>query len=149
MVKRLLALCMCLCATAAAASAGERPKLAPADEYFGHLKMSVLGIANVLRDSRLRAADPMRSDSIFGSLAWVEDAIRDWESKYPEDTWIAKDLLALETTYLTAPGGHAHDCALRTEAWLRHDYANTTYAVLGHNALLRVGYTDDGSATSP
>lgn len=149
MVKRLFALCLCLCATGAATLAAERSKVAPADEYFGRMKMSVLGIANVLRDTRLRAADPVRSDSIFGSLAWVEDAIRDWESKYPDDAWIAKDLLALETTYLTAPGERAHDCALRAEAWLRHDYANTTYAVRGHNALLRVGYAEDATATLP
>ena len=110
--------------------------VAPADEYFGRLKMSVLGIANVIKDMRLRVeADASRTPSIFGSLANVEDAIRDWEAKYPHDSWIPRNLLALETTYLEAPGDRARQLAVRTEAWLRHDYGRTSYAAQGRHAL--------------
>jgi hypothetical protein len=110
--------------------------LAPADEYFGHLKMSVLGIANVIKDMRLRVqSDASRTPSIFGALANVEDSIRDWEARYPHDSWIPRSLLALETCYLTAPGERARDLAVRTEAWLRHDYGRSTYALQGHRAL--------------
>lgn len=110
--------------------------VAPADEYFGHLKMSVLGIANVIKDMRLRVeADASRTPSIFGSLANVEDSIHDWEAKYPNDSWIPRSLFALETGYLTAPGDRARDLAVRTEAWLRHDYGRSTYALQGHRAL--------------
>lgn len=113
-----------------------RTAVAPADEYFGRLKMSVLGIANVIRDMRTRVeTQPERTPSIFGGLANVADAIRSWEMKYPHDTWIAKDLLALETTYLAAPGDQAQELAIRTEAWLQHDYGRTAYAATGHNAL--------------
>lgn len=111
--------------------------VAPADEYFGRLKMSVLGIANVIHDMRNRVeTSPERTPSIFGGLANVADAIRDWETKYPHDTWIAKDLLALENCYLAAPGDRAQDMAIRTEAWLQHDYGRTAYAAKGHDALI-------------
>ena len=38
--------------------------LAPADEYFGHYKLSVLGIANTIRDAGARidgGTDPQRA----------------------------------------------------------------------------------------
>jgi hypothetical protein len=98
--------------------------------------MSVLGIGNVIKDMRLRVeADADKTPTIFGSLAMVEDALRDWERKYPQDTWIAKDLLALEMTYLTAPGDRAHELAVKTEAWLHRDYPKTRYAHDAHVAL--------------
>lgn len=110
--------------------------VAPADEYFGRLKMSVLGIANVIKDMRLRVeTDATRTPSIFGSLAMVENAIHDWESKYPHDSWIPRSLLALETCYLEASGDRAHKLAIHTEAWLHHDYGRSTYALQGHRAL--------------
>lgn len=110
--------------------------VAPADEYFGRFKMSVLGIANVIKDMRVRVqVDASRAPSIFGSLANVEDAIHDWEGKYPNDSWIPRNLLALETCYLTAPGERARDLAVRTEAWLRHDYGRSAYALQAHRAL--------------
>jgi hypothetical protein len=112
--------------------------VAPADEYFGRLKMSVLGIANVIKDMRLRVeADGERTPSIFSSLAMVEDAIRDWEVKYPRDSWIPRNLLALEVAYLHASGDRAYAMAIRTEAWLRRDFPRSQYAQTGHTELTR------------
>ncbi len=140
MIQRLLLLCavMCITATATLADPAPKSKVAPADEYFGRLKMSVLGIGNVIKDMRLRVeADADKTPTIFGSLAMVEDALRDWERKYPRDTWIAKDLFALEVTYLRASGDRAHDLAIKTEAWLHRDYPRTAYAYQAHEALAR------------
>ena len=111
-------------------------KVAPADSYFGRLKMSILGIQNVIKDMRLRIeADPSKTPTIFGALATVEDAMHEWESQYPHDVWIAKDLLALEITYLEAPDQRAHALAVRIEAWLRHDFGKSQYASQGHAVL--------------
>jgi hypothetical protein len=124
--------------TVQAAPAIPKSTVAPADMYFGRLKMSVLGIQNVIKDMRIRVeVDASRTPSIFGALAMVEDAMRDWESQYPHDSWIAKDLLALETTYLTAPGDQAHLAAVKVEAWLRRDYAKSQYALRGHEELAK------------
>lgn len=98
-------------------------KVAAADEYFGRFKMSPLGIANTIRDMGNRvAADQTKTPSIFGGLANVEDAIRDWEHKYPQDPWVPKSLLALEETYLKGAGSEAHDRAVKAATWLRRDY---------------------------
>lgn len=71
-------------APAAAAS-----RVAPADEYFGRLKMSILGIRNQL--VRLEAKSYYRNESrtaMIGEATFIEDAMRDWSAKYPADPWI-------------------------------------------------------------
>jgi hypothetical protein len=150
-IRRLLVLCAVFSITATAALADPTPtsKVAPADEYFGRLKMSVLGVSNVIKDMRLRVeADAEKTPSIFGSLAFVEDALRDWERKYPHDTWIPKNLYALELTYLKGSGEKARMMAMKTEAWLHRDYPKTMYAVEAHRALATAPVTTTMTTTA-
>lgn len=98
-------------------------KVAPADEYFGKLKLSILGIRNTIKDQGLKVdVDPDRAESTFNAIALTEDAIRDWQHKYPCDSWIPGSIFALEHFYTkihTADGvRHVH----ATFAWLYHDY---------------------------
>jgi hypothetical protein len=101
--------------------------VAPADEYFGKLKMSVLGIRNTIRDQGLRVdADPSKAPAALSSVAFAEDALRDWEHKYTCDRWIPWTLYALEHFY-----GKIHDengikNVHRVVAWIKHDYPKTT-----------------------
>lgn len=135
---RPLVMALALLCLATPAFAQPQSNLAPADEYFGRLKMSILGITNVIRDMRLRVEnDVTQSPSIFGSLAMTENAIRDWEAKYPRDTWIPRSLLALEACYLSALGDRARELAIRTEAWLERDFPASQYASQGRDALNR------------
>ena len=111
-------------------------KVAPADEYFGRQKLSILGIGNMIKDCRLRVeADMSKSGSIYGALANVEDAMRDWESKYPADSWVPKDLELLEAVYLEVPEQRARDNGTRIEVWLVHDYPQSQYAVTGRSVM--------------
>ena len=73
------------------AQAGGMRDLAPADEYFGRLKMSVLGIRNELATLERRALGGDRNvASMSGKLALVDDAMRDWRAHYPRDTWLPR-----------------------------------------------------------
>jgi hypothetical protein len=110
--------------------------LAPADEYFGRYNLSVLGIANHIRDAGLRidAGDDART-MLSGPLSFVNDAVKAWEAQYPADPWIAKDLLALEGVYLRIPTDEGFRLASQTETWLITDYPNTTYASRGRTQL--------------
>ncbi len=128
-----LRLAFCIAAFTAAvapAMAQESARgLAPADEYFGRFNLSVLGIANTIRDAGARVdsgADPR--SMLSGPLSFVTDAVKDWEQKYPADPWIAKDLLALETVYLRVPTDDGFRLASQTEAWLIADYPKTNEA---------------------
>ena len=110
--------------------------LAPADEYFGRFNLSVLGIANTIRDAGARldsGGDPR--NMLSGPLSFVTDAVKDWEQKYPADPWIAKDLLALEAVYLHVPTDEGFRLASQTEAWLTADYPNSDYAAKGRVQL--------------
>lgn len=110
--------------------------LAPADEYFGRYKLSVLGIANTIRDAGARIDGGTDPHAMFsGPLTFATDAIKDWESKYPADPWIAKDLLALEAVYLRVPNDEGFHLATQTESWLIADYPNSDQAVQGRSEL--------------
>ncbi len=103
--------------------------LAPADEYFGHFRLSILGIANALKlaADRLQAgADPHAICE--GSLFYVNDAIAAWERAYPQDPAIPRELLALERTYSRTATAEGRAHALETENWLHRDYPNSAAA---------------------
>jgi hypothetical protein len=116
--------------------------LAPADEYFGHLKLSVLGIANMIHDADSRIAyDRARTEPEFnGTLAFVTDAIHAWEAKYPRDPWISKDLLALSRTYMHSGSEHGVQLARKTVAWLTHDYPGSRAARAAESELAQAGH---------
>jgi hypothetical protein len=110
--------------------------LAPADEYFGHYNLSVLGIANTIRDAGTRIDSGADARSMLsGPLSFVTDAMKDWEQKYPTDPWIAKDLLALEVVYLRVPTDEGFRLATQTETWLVADYSGSEYAARGRSEL--------------
>ena len=78
------------CAVTSAHAATIRD-LAPADEYFGQLRMSVLGIRNELNTLERRATSGDRNvAAMSGKLALVDDAMRDWRARYPHDTWLPR-----------------------------------------------------------
>jgi hypothetical protein len=111
-------------------------RVAPADEYFGRLKMSILGIRNQLRDLGLRLQySPQNTEAVLGSAAFVEDAMRDWEHKYPADPWLAKSVYQLTDLYSRVHTVHGHRNAARALRWLLSRYGRTPY---GHLARLRI-----------
>ena len=64
-------------------------RVAPADEYFGRQKLSILGINNTIHDTNLRIGfDPAHAAKYYGQLATVQDSLLDWARKYPHDTWL-------------------------------------------------------------
>jgi hypothetical protein len=131
-------------ATTKTVAKAPRCKVAPADEYFGKLKLSILGIRNTIKDQGLKVdVDPDKASTTFNAIALTEDAIHDWEHKYPCDSWIPGSIFALEHYYTkihTADGvKHVHAAF----AWLRHDYPK--------HRLIASARQEDGSAsaTSP
>jgi len=105
-------------------------RVAPADEYFGHLKMSILGIRNQLRDLGLRLAyAPDRGADVLGAAGFVEDALRDWERKYPADPWLPKSVYQLTSLYARVHSTEGAQNATRAFRWLESRYAHTVYAV--------------------
>ena len=63
---------------------------APADEYFGKMKISFLGINNTFRDSAISAGDHTTDPAIINKVGFAEDALKAWERKYPHDPQLAR-----------------------------------------------------------
>lgn len=114
-------------------------RVAPADEYFGRLKMSILGIGNQLRDLDLRARyNPDKGADVIGSAAFVEDALHDWEHKYPGDPWLPKDVYRLAHLYQDVHTDDGQRHAASTMHWLIARYGNTHYGRLARTELAAV-----------
>ncbi len=114
-------------------------RVAPADEYFGRLKMSILGIRNELRDLDQRLTySPDAGASAMGTALFVENAIRDWEAKYPADPWLARSVYQLDHVYAKIHTADGHAKAVDTLHWLVSRYHSSP--------LCNVAQSEVGSA---
>lgn len=97
----LLALSIALSPTLAGAQPSPaKSQAAPADEYFGQMKMSILGIRNELKTLTQRIdGDPAASESDIHTAELVEDSLEQWAVKYPKDSWLPDACTKLETVY--------------------------------------------------
>lgn len=98
----------------------ESAKAAPLDEYFGAYRMSILGIRNMLRDATLRLERVARDnpESEFGRAQVAESCMRDWESKYPQDSWLPSTILSLHDLYARIDTDQSRKHAYDVGAWL-------------------------------
>src|ERR1700684_3329997 len=93
--------------------------LAPADRYFGHLKMSILGVRNSIKDLAARAdAHPEDAEHVFDKAVLVEDALRDWHAHFPRDPWIPRYAYSLAQLYGKLDGDDARVRHNDTLDWL-------------------------------
>jgi hypothetical protein len=63
---------------------------APADEYFGKLKLSFLGINNTFRDAAISSGDHTIDPQLVAKVGFADDALTDWASRYPRDPQLAR-----------------------------------------------------------
>ena len=123
-------------------------KDAPADEYFGRLKMSILGVRSKVKDLGLDAdTHPEHDGAILSTALWVEDAMRDWSKKYPYDHWLPRYAYALETMYERIPGDEAAKRARRQLNYITAFFPQTEYGKVGRAKLADGIPTPDPSAT--
>jgi hypothetical protein len=122
-------------------------KVAPADEYFGHLKMSILGIRNTLKDLAQKADyNPSNPEQIFGSANFAEEALHEWEHKYPSDPWLAKSVAGLVHMYSRVPTANGRAKMHAAFAWLQKRYAKTKSVVAAAQAEVEAA---DKAAIAP
>ena len=106
--------------------------LAPADRYFGQLQMSILGVRNALHDLKLRIdTHPSESAQVYDKALLVEDSLRDWSQKFPNDPWIPKFVYSLAELYRTIDTADARVRKNDTLDWLVTSYPASDYAKMG------------------
>lgn len=102
-------------------------RTAPADEYFGKLKMSPLGVRNEL--TRINKwldvgwREQMTSDALN-----VADSIDDWQRQYPHDLTLPQHLLDLYQMLSRVGSPPAHSEAARVKNVLLLQYATSSQA---------------------
>ena len=94
-VTALLAL---LSAIAPAAPSAKLKAMAPADQYFGKLKLSFLGINNTFRDAGISAADHTTDPAIVSKVDFAIDALNDWQKKFPQDPQLSRTYFLAQLT---------------------------------------------------
>jgi len=103
--------------------------LAPADEYFGPLKQSILGIRNSLRDmGRRYDVNHDSAPQTLASAALTEASIRDWAHKYPRDHEVAVAIFTLQRLYAKIETEPARAKAKATADWLFAAYGTSPQA---------------------
>jgi len=98
--------------------------VAPADEYFGRLQMSILGIRNELATLSAR----VDGDTDFGrgelkGAESVEDAVRDWAQKYPRDNWLDRYAVQLEKLYASIETSESRMHLAGFAQWIHERFA--------------------------
>jgi hypothetical protein len=102
---------------------------APADRYFGKLKMSGLRIRyETMQVERRYWARELLPDQALHLLVLTEDAYRAWASAYPEDHWLASTGYNMAQVYEQLPGATARDRAVALLVYVRSHFPKTAYA---------------------
>jgi hypothetical protein len=103
--------------------------LAPADEYFGPLRQSMIGINNTIRDlgRRYDVNHDIPSQTV-ASAELTERSIRDWEHRYPRDPQVPHSVYLLQRLYTKVLIQSARDRAHDTASWLFLDFTNSPQA---------------------
>ena len=69
------------------------PQNAPADEYFGRLKLSNVGIRNIIHALAVEGNSPLALPTERTRIMGVDTAIMQWSDKYPRDPWLRRAML--------------------------------------------------------
>jgi hypothetical protein len=70
------------------------PPNAPADEYFGRLKLSNLGVRNIIHALSVEGHSPLALPLERTRIMGVETALAQWGAEYPHDSWLRGAMLS-------------------------------------------------------
>jgi hypothetical protein len=102
---------------------------APADEDFGKLRLSILGVRNNISDTATRLdRGAVDVQSTLEHLALVEDSLRDLEAKYPQDGWLPRMVLDLHRVYRRIGTEEAVLRSVDVASWLLRAYPGSREA---------------------
>jgi hypothetical protein len=117
------------------AKAEQLKRSAPADEYFGRMKMSYLGINNTFRDEAIRAGDHTINDGIIAKVLFAEESLRAWRQKYPRDPQVARSLFLASLVDLKIWAADFQQRAAHYLMELREKYSKTFFGKQAKAAL--------------
>lgn len=115
---------------------------APGDEYFGRMKMSYLGIDNTFKDMTISAGAYTTDPRIIAKLAFADEALARWASKYPNDPQLARSYFlgigAFRKVYTQAD----QQIAWNYIQLLTHKFPTTYFGKAIKADLAKTGFTE-------
>jgi len=109
---------------------------APADQYFGQLKVSALRIRYEIMQVRPRyETHKLLPEEASHLLVLNEDAFYKWAAAYPKDAWLASTGYLLAQLFAELPGNDARNRAIRAFTYVKVHFPNTTYGKESATAL--------------
>ncbi len=125
-------------APSATPSAAVVSDLAPADEYFGHVHISVVRMHHqvfALKDDVHHERE--HPDAILRETDQINDAYFDWAHQFPKDRWLPRTGWELATLYEELPGSAARDRAIALLDFLRDGFKSSSFADASQRELAR------------
>lgn len=111
---------------------------APADRYFGKLKMSALRIRYETMQLKKRyETHELLPDQTLHLLLLNQDAFSQWALLYPKDPWLASTGYEMAQLYGELPGETARDHAVALFAYVKSHFPKTSYAQQSRDQLHR------------
>jgi hypothetical protein len=111
---------------------------APADQYFGRMKMSGLRIRYELMQLKPRYEKHQLLPEEAAHLVELdEDAFYAWAAAYPKDSWLASSGYLLAQLYAELPGSDARARAVRAYTYVKTHFPTTSYGKESIAALHR------------
>ena len=92
------------------------------------MKLSYLGINNTFKDQAIRAGAFTVNESIINSLHNADDALHDWERKYPDDRQLARSYFLAIAAYSKIYTKEFQDKALSYMQHIITKFPNTFFA---------------------
>ena len=101
---------------------------APADQYFGQLKVSALRIRYEIMQLRPRyETHTLLPEEASHLLVLDENAFYAWASAYPKDSWLASTGYMMAQLFAELPGTDARNSAVRAFAYVKAHFPTTSY----------------------
>jgi hypothetical protein len=111
---------------------------APADEYFGRLKMSALRVRYETMQLKKRyEAHQLLPEQTEHLLLLTEDAFDQWAARYPKDGWLASTGVLLAALYAELPGEVAREHAVTLYVYVKAHFPHSPYGAVSRAALHR------------
>jgi hypothetical protein len=109
---------------------------APADQYFGQLKVSALRIRYEIMQLRPRyETHKLLPEEASHLLVLDENAFYAWGAAYPKDAWLASTGYMLAQLFAELPGTDARYRAIRAFTYVKSHFPTTTYGKESATAL--------------
>lgn len=109
---------------------------APADRYFGKLKMSALRVRYETMQLKTRYENHrLLPQQTLHLAVLTEDAFRQWAKAYPKDPWLPSTGYAMAQLYQELPGTLARDRAVALLVFVKSRFPKTVYAQKARDQL--------------